>query len=159
MEKKNVRCITITTDASFHHGHKVGGYAFIIVCDLFKIRKTGSFKDSLESSNDGELKCIINALHTLLVQEDLPTTTHFVINTDSTYCINQIRNPNTPLGYSAESYYNKVVHKLKAENHSIRHVKAHVQGKRTKREDANEWCDSQAKRYMKEAIHNKLNKK
>lgn len=158
-EKKSVRCITITTDASFHHGHKVGGHAFIIVCDLFRIKKTGSFKDKLDSSNDGELKCIINALHTLLIQEELPTTTHLVINTDSTHCINAINTPNTPLGYSAESYYKKVIEKTKAVNYSVRHVKAHVKGQRTKREGANEWCDQQAKKYMRLAVENKVNKK
>ena len=53
-EKKSkcARCITINTDASFHPTQKVGGYAFHIVCDHFRIKKGGKFKANPENSEE-----------------------------------------------------------------------------------------------------------
>lgn len=152
-ERKSVRTITINTDASHHHQTKCGGYAFYIVSDLFKIKKSGKFKVNPENSTDAEMYCIINALHTLSIQ-DLPTVTHLVLNTDCIPCINMIMNPMTQLALKGKGYWDKIIELTEAKNYSIRHVKAHVKGHRTKREGANEWCDQEAKKHMREAVEN-----
>ncbi len=61
--------LTINTDASFHPEQKVGGYAFYIICDLFKIEKAGKFKANPKSSIDAEMKCFGNAIATILAQK------------------------------------------------------------------------------------------
>jgi len=61
--KKNVgRGITINTDASFCQQTKVGAYAFYIVCDLFRIKKAGVFKQNPANPMDAEMKTHLHKL-------------------------------------------------------------------------------------------------
>ena len=56
MDKKlHVNCITINTDASFDCQKKVGGYAFYIISDVFKIKKSGMFKKQPSTAMDAEM--------------------------------------------------------------------------------------------------------
>ena len=82
IRKSHVSCITINTDASFNSKHKIGGYAFYIVCDLFKIQKGGTFKKHPKTALEAEMMCMANALYTLLVQKELPSTKWIIINSD-----------------------------------------------------------------------------
>ena len=77
------RGITINTDASYYSEHKIGGYAFWIKCDLFKITKGGYFKVPIEGSTQAETYCIGNAIAQLLAQKELPKADFLVINTDN----------------------------------------------------------------------------
>lgn len=61
-----MKYITINTDASYDiNGTNAGGYAFYIICDLFKIQKGGMFKNNPKSSLDAEVMAIGNAVATL----------------------------------------------------------------------------------------------
>lgn len=158
---KEVNCITINTDASFHHGEKVGGYAFYIICDLFKIQKAGMFKKHPSSSIEAEMMCIANALHTLLTQKELPKTKWIVINSDCLYAFEKI-------GLKKKHYIGKKIAfilrdlRRKASNgvelpkYQFRHVKAHS-GIKDSRSIVNEWCDKEAKKWMRIALKIKLN--
>ena len=154
-EKNHVGCITINTDASFHPYYKVGGYAFYIVCDLFKIQKGGMFKNKAKNSQDCEAMAIANAIHTLIAQKELPSTTYIVINSD---CIS---------AYQAVGLKRKGIYKITAEalrslrkrtigkkgvpKFQFRHVKAH-NGTPDARSYVNDWCDNEAKRWMRKAV-------
>lgn len=83
--------ITINTDASWHPEYKVGGYAFWIVCDKFKITKSGNFKTNPKSSTDAEIMAIGNAIATLLKVNENIECNLLVINTDSTQAIARIK--------------------------------------------------------------------
>lgn len=63
MKRSHVKCITVNTDASFSKEEKVAGYAFYIVCDLFKIAKGGIIKSQVETPQDAEMMCMANALY------------------------------------------------------------------------------------------------
>jgi len=81
MKKPNKgRGITINTDASFCQKTGAGAYAFYIVCDLFKIKKSGVFKENPLNPMDAEMKCIANAVATLNAQKELPKISWFLIN-------------------------------------------------------------------------------
>lgn len=140
---KKVNCITINTDASYKNN--VGGYAFYIVCDMFKIQKGGYFKAYVNDSNDCETMCIANALHTLLHQKELPECSALVVNTDSKISINRITNNYTQIGRKTNKILKKLKRKLKCKV-SFRHVKAHVKISSSRRW-VNDWCDRESKKW------------
>lgn len=154
-EKKHAGCITINTDASFHPIYKVGGYAFYIVCDLFKIQKGGMFKKKAKNAQDCEAMAIANALHTLLAQKELPSTTYIVINSD---CIGAYKS----VGLKREGIYRMTAEALRSlrkrtaskkgvPKFDFRHVKAH-NGTPDARSYVNDWCDNEAKKWMRSAV-------
>lgn len=146
--------ITINTDASWCSKTKVGGYAFYIICDLFRIRKSGSFQTPCLSSDEAEARCIANALHTLVSQKELPETDFIILNTDSMACIRKIGNHNDIKVYRI---INECVTKLKSRltkdeispSFQARHVKAHT-NKNDARSHVNKWCDTMAKQHMRQ---------
>jgi ribonuclease HI len=151
-----VNCITINTDASFHPTHKVGGYAFYIVCDNFKIQKGGSFKINPKNSTEAEMMCMVNALHTLIVQPTLPKTKLIVINSDCLFAFDKIkRRSDHKLG-------KMIAEKLRTlriltsyrgvmPEYNLRHVKAHSDNPDA-RSWVNNWCDQEAKKWMRKLI-------
>lgn len=155
---KQLRCITINTDASFHPVHGVGGYAFYIVCDLFKIQKAGMFKVSPNNAQEAELMCMANALHTLLNTKELPSTKLIVINSDALYSFEKIGLKKQGVGKVVAQFLKQVRHKMQNGNtlpsFDIRHVKAHVEIKDA-RSWVNDWCDKEAKKWMREAVKTK----
>lgn len=153
-----VTTITINTDASYSQQYKVGGYAFYIVCDLFKITKSGAFKGNIKNPHDAEMKCIANALHTLLAQKELPSCKWLVINTDSQHSIETITRQLDPLGKQIGRMWQQLITRLGSTNNKFRHVRAHS-GVKDARSYVNEWCDREAKKYMRQAVNNVKNKK
>lgn len=150
-------CITINTDASFHPIHKVGGYAFYIVCDLFRIQKGGMFKMQPRTAEEAEIMCIGNAISTLLAQKELPKARWLVINNDCKFGMNKIRRQETELAKKVNTMRQKLIYQLGSGENSMRHVKAHS-GKGDSRSWVNEWCDKEAKKYMRKSVENiKLN--
>lgn len=146
-------CITINTDASYHIEKKVGGYAFYIVCDLFKIRKGGMFKKSPANSTEAEMMSIANTIATLLAQKELPKVKWLIINTDSIPAITRIKKAartGNDLDKQVWLLLRKLNSRLSAKS-KIRHVKAHskIDDARSK---ANDWCDKEAKRWMRLAV-------
>jgi len=160
--KPYLNCITINTDASFSNTHKVGTYAFYIVCDLFKIQKSGMFKAQPKSAMDAEMMCMANAFHTLLAQKELPKVKKIVINSDCLFSFQHIKlKSRNEVGKQAaqllkrlrrEMAFREVVYP----SFDFRHVKAH-NGTPDARSWVNDWCDKEAKKWMKKAIDKKLN--
>lgn len=152
MERKHVNVLTINTDASFYKDYGVGAYAFHIVCDLFKIQKAGAFKQSATDSTECEMKCIANAISTLLAQKELPTVKWLIINTDSKHGIKRIKNPVTDFDKQVAALWNKLIQRMDSRKNKLRWVPAHT-GVNDKRSLANEWCDQQAKKYARLEIN------
>lgn len=161
--KKHVNCITINTDASFHPVKKYGGYAFYIVCNNFKIQKAGAFKEKCQSPIDAEMKCMANALHTLMAQKDLPTTSLIVINSDCLFAFEKVgKKSNNEIGRKISKLIRDVRQKMSYKgivlpNYEFRHVKAHS-GVNDARSKVNDWCDKQAKSWMWKAYNENENK-
>lgn len=155
-QEKWVRCVTINTDASFHGTHKVGGFAFHIVCDHFRIKMGGRFKVNPQSSIEAEMMCMANAIHVLLSREDLPTTDLIVINSDCLHSFEKIGLKKEGVGRVVAKLLKKLRERTARKGvvlpkYDFRHVKAHS-GKGDPRSLVNEWCDREAKRHMREAI-------
>lgn len=154
---KNLKCITINTDASFHPEQKVGGYAFYIVCDLFKIQKGGAFKVNPKNPSDAELMCIANAIATLLAQKELPTANLIVINSDSLWAFEKISlKSKNATGKIVAQLLKKLRQRMAFRGavlpkFEFRHVKAHS-GKNDARSWVNEWCDHEAKKWMRSKL-------
>ena len=150
---RHLRCITINTDASFHSEKKVGGYAFYIVCDLFKIQKGGYFKCNPESAQDAEMKCMANALHTLLFQKELPSVDLIVINSDCLFSFEKIGLRKNGIGKTVATILREVRKRMSLKEvvmpkFEFRHVKAHTEIKDS-RTWVNDWCDKEAKKWMR----------
>jgi ribonuclease HI len=153
--------ITINCDASFHPVHKVGGYAFWIKSDDFKITKAGSFKSDPINCEDAEIMCIANALHVLLNQESLPAKIDFItLNCDSTNALKRIdkaieirRKYNNnkrqkDVAIKAAMIWIKLCKRLNPNFEQFKHVKAHTKSKDS-RSYVNDWCDKEARRWMR----------
>lgn len=146
---KQVTCITINTDASFNHVKKVGGYAFYIVCDLFKIQKSGMFKACPKNAMEAEMMCMANALHTLLAQKELPPTKWIIINSDCLYSFPKItRKSEDKIGRKVAEMLRGVRQRMSMPQYEFRHVKAH-NGTPDARSWVNNWCDKEAKKWMR----------
>lgn len=143
--------LTINTDASFHPINKSSGFAFYVVCNSFKIQKSGKFNTDVSDSLMAETKCIGNAIATTLGRKDLPQVNTIVINTDCLPAISKIN-------YSDEDYCIKIREliellkiRTKCSTLKFKHVKAHS-GKNDARSWVNEWCDKEAKKWMRKKI-------
>lgn len=148
-----INCITINTDASYCRKTKVGGYAFYIRSDSFKLQKGGAFREKVESPIDAETMAVCNALYVLLNEYHLPKVNFIVINTDCTGVIDRIEK-------RKEDYITRYLLQLIDElkkitgcNVRVKHVKAHVNIKDS-RSYVNDWCDKTAKTYMRIARKN-----
>lgn len=148
-----VNTITINTDASHHPDHKIGGYAYYIICNHFKIMKSGVFKVKPKNSTEAETMCIGNAL-AHLAKMDLPKTTFLVINTDSKHSIGNIERCYNPLSEKVNGIWQKVINKTGSTRNEFRWVRAHSKVKDA-RSYANEWCDFNAKKQMRKAVRKK----
>jgi ribonuclease HI len=148
-----VSTITINTDASHHPDYKIGGYAFYIVCNHFKIMKSGVFKTKPANSTAAETMCIGNALAEL-AKMDLPKTTFLIINTDSKHSIGNIERSYNPLSEEVNKIWQKVIEKTGSTKNEFRWVRAHSKVKDA-RSYVNEWCDYNAKKEMRKAVRKK----
>lgn len=151
---RKVTCITINTDASFHPIEKVGGYAFYIVCDLFKITKSGMFKAHPKHAQEAEIMCIGNAIATLLSQKELPTSKWIILNTDCLVAVDMIKANSQPVPKKVFELWDELTTKLQSDNKEFRHVKSH-NGKDNARSYVNDWCDKEAKKWMRLALNEK----
>jgi ribonuclease HI len=159
--------VTINTDASFHPTKKVGAFAFWVVCDRFKIKKAGFFRDLCRNPTDAESKAILNAFHVLLSAHE--RISKIIINTDSTNSIaifendcDKINKYSLHFGAPLRKKFKRIINKYVDDKGSFkpmrtltvefRHVKAHS-GKDDARSYVNEWCDTNAKHYMWKRFH------
>ncbi len=152
--------VTINTDASFHSEYKVGAYAFWIVSDCDRIKKSGALKLPANNPTDAEFKCIMNAMAELAKAGWVPSKVF--INTDSMDCVNLInRNKANCKKYNCHkktgNLYNKfkklamkVVNSL--DEIEARHVRSH-QHTNDSKHFVNNWCDQQAKYWLWQKIN------
>lgn len=158
--------ITINTDASFSEKYSLGTYAFWIICNKFKVLKSGVLRKKVKRPEVAEFRCIINAIHVALNQ-DCKDASLIIINTD---CLNVIHLINKDrhaiqkyrlqswgsfLCMEFESLLTRHQFKGKVE---FRHVRAHT-GISDKRSYVNEWCDSEAKKMLQSEIDQRKSKK
>ena len=149
--EKILNCITINTDASFSYDKQCGGYAFYIICDLFKVVPKNSI--------DAEMMCMANAIYTLLAQKELPQTKLIVINSD---CLNSFpkikRKSDSDAGRKVaillRDLRRRMAHNETLPKFEFRHVKGHS-SKQDARSFVNRWCDSEAKKWMRIAANEK----
>lgn len=146
-----IRGITINTDASFHPLHKVGGYAFYIVSDRFKVQKGGRFKKEPPAPDIAELMAIGNALAYVHSYKGDASVNWIILNTDCKSAIKQISRRTTSIGSELSDLCEKVSRKFGGCKIQFRHVKAHS-GVNDARSWVNEWCDTEAKKWMREAV-------
>jgi len=152
--------VTVNTDASFHIQHKVGAYAFWIVCDQGRIMKSGALKEAVNPT-DAELRCIANALHTLL-KSDFVGVKKIIINSDALYAFEKVgrKKPVGSPGRKVADILRKLKEKYQSERewtkpmHEFRHVKAHS-GTDVARKWVNDWCDKNAKKELKKLLKQK----
>jgi len=143
--------VTVNTDASFHPVHKVGAYAFWVVCNQGKILKSGRLKNA-KNSTDAEAMAIANALYSISIS-DFTGITKIIINSDCLPAIQKIKS--TAKEPTAYKYCYNVIKKIRIKNgitgrriHEFRHVKAHS-GTKEPRKWVNDWCDKEAKKHMR----------
>lgn len=149
--------ITINTDASFSKARLRGAYAFWIVCNAGRIKKHGPIRSKVKNPTEAELKCIVNALHTLKESGWLNSLrNHVIINTDSKDSISLLENNKNEIAMwglmkksnlHASAKFFSIKETLGNTKIEFRHVKAHS-GKDDARSYVNEWCDKMAKMEM-----------
>lgn len=150
--RKVVNCLTINTDASFNGTYKKGGYAFYIVCNEFKIQKSGAFRVDPQNPEEAEIMAIGNAITTLLLRPDLPKAKFLIINSDCMNGMNKIKKANRGgLPRKVSGMKNKLVSHLGNPKFEFRHVKAH-NGHPDARSWVNDWCDREAKKHMRASV-------
>lgn len=148
--------VTINTDASYNHEHKVGAFAFWIVSDQGKILQTGPLKQFTDCL-DAEIQAIGNAFHALLASKFTGVKCVYV-NADSIPAIHQVFKNKVKRRRSCSLAVRKIIEKVaeKYKLHAydwleIRHVKAHS-GKETQRKWVNDWCDKAARQQMQRQV-------
>lgn len=152
MNKYEVPIISINTDASFHPEHKIGGYAYYIMCTHFKVQISGVFKKGIpKDSNEAELLCIEHALSMLLEKDYMPYTQHLVINTDSLNAIEEIIRQETNIGKNVNRLWQLLIKRTRARKNELMHVPSHSH-EDNQESWINNWCDEESKRAMRENI-------
>lgn len=156
--------VTINTDASFSATHKRGSFAFWIVCNNFKILKSGLLKAKVSRPEQAEFKAIINAFY-VLFNEDCSAITKIIVNTDCLNVIHLLTGNKEAIqryrlgswGRDLVSKYNSVKGKTKHTASipvEFRHVRSHT-GIGDARSYVNEWCDKEAKLKLKYFLNTK----
>lgn len=154
--------ITVNTDASFSHKYLRGTYAFWIVCDEFRLQKSGILRKKCIRPEQAEFKCIINALHTMLCSPRSRKITSIIVNTDCMNVIHLVNNDKKAIqAYGLNGWGTQLVFQMNQllskhglrERPKFRHVKSH-EHTNTPRNYVNQWCDDAAKAEMKKLLNN-----
>lgn len=155
--------VTINTDASFNHRHKIGAYAFWIVSNQGRLCQAGPLKDKCDRPEVAEFRCIINAIYALGKMQ-MTGITRVIINTDCLNVIHLIKNDCANirkyklLQWSGNlvKRFNKTVTAAKLEGAQIdlRHVRSHISTE-TSRQWVNDWCDKAAKKAINEMLQSR----
>lgn len=152
--------VTINTDASFSHEYQKGAFAFWIICNQGKFCHSGMLRKKCINSHVAEMKCIINAVHQLGTI-GFTFITKIIINTDSMNSIALINNDKKSIkkyglhkwGKQLQDDFKNTVKRFNLIGIPIepRHVKAH-QNTEDRRTFVNNWCDSEAKKHLREYV-------
>lgn len=108
------------------------------------------FKVQPKNSLEAEMMCMANALAMLSFQKDLPMTNFLVINSDALFAFDKIGHRKAGVGKEVAKWLSKARKATMMPRHEFRHVKAH-NGAPDARSWVNEWCDREAKKWMRKA--------
>ena len=142
--------VTITTDASFYHVGKVGGFAFQIKSNDGLIKEWGALQGNLSNPTEAELKSLLNALF-ILQQKDYKITT-LTINTDCKFIADSmfnIKDSWKPVTKKLVKKFKSYLSQLEYETLNIKHVKAHTGDLTNKVNWVNDWCDKKSRKGSK----------
>jgi ribonuclease HI len=153
--------VTINTDASYIHRESLGAYAFWIVSDRGRLVQGGVLKGAISNSTEAEVKSIGNAFAALLKLE-WKDVKYIQVNTDCKPAMQFIqaggKGRKDPLGESAHKT-SKLIDQVCKKFHlsrkdvKFKHVRAHTHV-RSSRNYVNDWCDSEAKKWVYNAVKN-----
>lgn len=159
--------VSIFTDASVSMEQCVGGYAFYIGCVHGKFQKAGILKMQGNDTVLAEMHCIANAIYSLrhFKYKNSKPITEVIVYSDQQQCVKVL---NGDLRSFVKANKREIVEEITylmmefciSEKRSIRdvrkiftfmHVPAHTERK-DKFSVINDWCDKNAKQYMRKAI-------
>ncbi len=155
--------VTINTDASYHHEHRVGAFAFWIVSDHGRIIQSGPIKKINQTvrkhaAAEAEVKCILNAFY-VLRNAKWPGITKIIVNTDCknvisilTKNVTEINKWNLKWGGQLRQKFHEYKPNCLIE---FRYVPAH-KDTATAKAFVNQWCDDHAKKMLWETINAKV---
>lgn len=156
--------VTINTDASWHPKYETGAFAFWIVCNDFKITRSGVLRKKCSRPEIAEFRCLINAFHVLFTQ-DVSKVKKIIVNTDCLNIIHLLKKDKKAITqYRLGSWGNHLVmqldllmgkYKSKIEV-EYRHIKAHTTTEGAKNW-VNDWCDKSAKAALWASINQTTN--
>lgn len=162
--------LTINTDASHAPNTTFGAYAFWIVTDEGKIQKAGELKGETLTSVHAEMKSICNAIHAFKYSK-FRGIKKVVVNSDCQNVINCFQFKQLKMDAKLKEIFNEtrflmmeccIIQGLSIrkvdEFFVFKHVKAH-NGKKDSRSFVNDWCDKNAKLYLKKLISKNGNKR
>lgn len=151
--------VTINTDAAYRRDIQRGGYAFWIVSNSGRFCHGGVLRKKVKSSCIAEMMCIVNAIDAL-GKLGWTYIDKIVLNTDSMNSKHIIeKNKKAIKQYNirylcpyGDKFWDVMSkHNLKGIPIDIRHVPSHVSTE-TKKQWVNQWCDSEAKKHLKEYV-------
>lgn len=142
--------ITVITDASYDMDYLVGGYAFYIYSDMFKINKVGVFLNNPESSVKAEILGLENAMIVLKNLPEYKGNEQIVIMCDCVPAIHKVQNPDCNISRRA----NKVWRSLRSRRGTVtlRHIEGHS-NKNHGNYKSQKWCDINARKAMRNRIN------
>lgn len=98
---------------------------------------------------EAEMMCMANAISTVNAQKELPEINWIIINSDCMHAFHRIGLKSTcELGKFIAKELQKLRRRTGVKMHEFRHVKAHS-GKEDARSFINQWCDTEAKKFMR----------
>ena len=144
--------ITLFTDCSFSYRLSRGTWAAWFKVDGKTYRYSGTLREQIAQSAEGELRALANGLHYIKKTLAAPSGTKIIAQMDSVEAINAIRSKAHPRPQAKETV-DYILAILTAEHWRLvlRHVKGH-QGNATPRSAVNSWCDRECRRLMGELL-------
>lgn len=143
-----IRMCTVNSDASYDPLTKTGGYAFWIICDVTDdkpviIKNYGKFRNNITDSNEAEIKCVVNALHTIYQYRN--EFEWLIINCDNQTVANIGSTGKVPSKFELEG--KELLRLLECfRNVKFKPIKGHTSID-SPRHYINRWCDKYAKEY------------
>lgn len=140
MTSRSEKMCTVLTDASWCPDYKIAGWACWIVHDNERIKKYDTFYDHVGTSNEAEIKAILNGLW---IAVRTFNSEHYHVVTDCTAAMDALQQRTHD-----KTWHKKMLDIVGDAKVTFKHVKAHTNVK-DKRSWVNNWCDFNAKLAMR----------
>lgn len=149
--------VTVMSDASYCHTHKLAGYGYWIACERGKEGGGGVINDSVDGVNCAEMMAVCNTMWHGMKEGLIHRGDTLLVQTDSMHTINALSRQHpvrmTKQEIQVITYFDEIVTKYDL-TVNFRHVKGHSDSKE-KRHLANNMCDQRAKQHLR-AARNKI---